>query len=135
MERIQLNLYDDPGQVEVFINLKQKDGGIYRIAALIDTGAAVSLLPSRLMDFIEYRVVNERAIKIEQAGIARQSFKAIEAYVYLSLEDATGARTQEAEVLVWFAQTRATLIGFKEVLDRAVLHIDMLNRSGWIEMD
>ena len=57
MTRIQLRVYTNPPQVEVFLNLKQPNGDDYRVAAVVDTGAQITLLPSRLMHFVEYRVV------------------------------------------------------------------------------
>lgn len=53
----------------------------------------------------------------------------------ITLEDEVGNLTPPFEILAWFADTDTRLIGFKDVLDRAVLHIDMLQRSGWLEVD
>lgn len=135
MTRIQLRIYTNPGQVEVFANLKQKDGYDYRLVAIVDTGAAVSLLPITLMNFIDHRITDSGVITLEQAGIAKQSFRATEAIVKIFLEDEIGARTPELEVHVWFANTHVTLIGFKDLLDRAVMHLDIPNQQGWIEIN
>ena len=135
MTRIQLRIYTSPPQVEVFLNLKQPDGDDYRVAAVVDTGAQITLLPSRLMNFVEYRIVDQGSVTVEQAGIARQSFSATEAIVRLFLEDTNGSRTSEIEARVWFGNTGAILLGFQDVLDQAALFVDMRSHLGWIERD
>jgi len=134
MPRIQLRVYRDPGQAEVFLNIKRKDSGYEKRAAIVDTGAQVSLLPSLLMNILAYRLSERGSFTIEQAGIATHSFGAIEAYITVFLEDMSGNRTDEFEVRVWFAGTREVLLGFDGVLDRAVLHVDMLNLTGYLEL-
>jgi hypothetical protein len=134
MTRIQLRIYRNPGQAEVFLNIKRKDSGYEKRAAIVDTGAQVSLLPSLLMDVLAYRLSERGSFTIEQAGIATQAFEAIEAYVTVFLEDMSGNRTDDFEIRVWFAGTREVLLGFDGVLDHAVLHIDMPNLIGYIEL-
>ena len=102
--------------------------------AIVDTGAQVSLLPRYLMNSVAYRISERGEVMIEQAGIAKQSFKATEAYVTVFLEDAAGNRSETMEIPVWFANTNDVLLGFAGVLDRAVLHIDMPNLAGYIEI-
>lgn len=135
MPRINLRLYVDPGRADVFVALHRTDNQLHRLAAIIDTGAEISLLPATLMAILEYRPTRRDVITVEQAGIARQAFEATEAYVTLYLEDETGARTGEFEAPVWFADTTVALIGFAGILDRAALHMDMRTRQGWIEID
>jgi hypothetical protein len=135
MSRIQLQLYVNPGAAEVFVNIRQKDGIYRRFTATVDTGAEVSLLPLVVLDDVEHRLTTRGKIIVDQAGIANQSVEADEALVTIFLEDQTGARTDEFEVRVWFADTDEVLVGFDGILDRAVLHIDMQKRDGWIEMD
>jgi hypothetical protein len=135
MPRIQLQVYLDPSSVEVFINLRQPDGNYVRVAATVDTGAAVSLLPANLLNKLDYRLGEHGVVTIEQAGIARQSFAATEAIVKLRLEDHIGTQTDEFEARIWFAETDIVLIGFDGILDRSILYIDMQDtRSGWIEI-
>jgi predicted aspartyl protease len=131
--QIQLVVYRDPGQVEVFLNIKRKDGGYFKRAALVDTGAQVTLLPKLFMDILDYRLGGNKTLIIEQAGVAKQSFEAIEAFVTLSLEDMNGNHTEDIETRVWFAETRYILLGFDGVLDRAVLHLDVPNLTGYLE--
>jgi len=133
MTRIQLRVYSGPGQAEVFVNIKRKDGGYYTETGIVDTGAQTSLLPQALAEVLEYRLSERGSFLVEQAGIAQQAFQAIEAYVSLFLEDQTGARTEEFEARVWFARARHVLIGFDNILDRAVLHLDMPNLTGYLE--
>jgi len=133
MTRIQLRVYRNPGQAEVFVNIKRKDGGYYTQAGIVDTGAQTSLLPQALADVLAYRLSERASFMVEQAGIAQQAFQAVEAYVSLFLEDQTGARTEEFEVRVWFARARSVLIGFDDILERAVLHLDMPNVTGHLE--
>lgn len=136
MARIALRLYVDPGGAEVFLNLKLKDGDYRRLTAIIDTGAAVSLLPEQLTDIVDYRLIADHSVTIEQAGIAQQSFSATEAIIALFLKDSSGNRTREMDVKVWFAKTSVVLIGFADLLERATLYIDMRDmREGWIEVD
>ena len=134
MARLQLLIYRDPGQVEVFLNIKRKDGGYDKRAAIVDTGAQVSLLPDFLMDDLELRPGERGAFTIEQAGIAKQAFQAQEAYVTVFLEDAAGQRTDDFEMRAWFADTSDPLLGFEGCLERAVLHVDMPNLTGYLEL-
>ncbi len=136
MPRIQLRMYIEPGQAEVICNILRKDQHYDRFTAVIDTGAEVSLLPIELLDQIVSRSGERGRFTVEQAGIARQTFEAVEAYVTLFFEDAIGRSTRPFEVRAWFSQTNVPLIGFADVLDRAILHIDMLDqRRGWLEID
>jgi hypothetical protein len=136
MSRIQLQIYMNPGQAEVVVNVQRTDQTYERLMAIVDTGAEISLLPKLLMDKLTYRLGTRGSFVIEQAGIAKQAFEAVEAYITIFLEDRVGNSTKPFEISVWFADTRTALIGFAGLLDRAVLHIDMLReRSGWIEID
>ncbi len=134
MPRIQLKIYRDPGQIEVFLNIRRKDGGYDKRAAIVDTGAQLSLLPSLLMNVLEYRISGRGAFSIEQAGIAKQSFDAVEAIVTVFLEDETGQRTDDFDVRVWFADTSDALLGFDGVLDRAILYVNMPDFTGYLEL-
>ena len=133
MPRIQLRVYSNPGQAEVFVNIKRKDGGYYTEVGIVDTGAQTSLLPQTLAEILDYRLGEHGSFMVEQAGIAQQQFQAIEAYVSMFLEDQTGARTEEFEARVWFARTRHVLIGFDNVLENAVLHLDMPQFTGYLD--
>jgi hypothetical protein len=90
MARVQLQIYVDPGELDVIISITRKDGGEYRMTAIVDTGAEYSLFPIRLLDQFQHRIVDTGELDVEQAGIARQAFKAIVADVDLFLEDANG---------------------------------------------
>ncbi len=136
MPRIHLRVYVEPEQAEVLCNVLRSDGTYERLAAVVDTGAAVSLMPNDLLNKVAHRLGKRGSFIVEQAGIANQSFQAVEGYVMLMLEDEYGQRTSPFEVLVWFADTKVALIGFADVLDRAILHIDMLDqRLGWLQID
>jgi hypothetical protein len=135
MTRINLQIYVSPGQAEISFALKQTDETYERFTAVIDTGAEVSLFPIKFLEGTEYRLSEKGKVKIGQAGIAQQKFDATEAFVTIILEDADGNRTQPFEVLAWFAPTRLALVGFQDILDHAVLHIDMPQRTGWLEID
>lgn len=134
MTRIQLRIYLDPERAEVFINLKRKDEGHVTVVATIDTGAQVSLLPESLLPMLDYRLTDEGEFTIEQAGIAQQTFHAVEAYIPLFLEDEFGARTEQFEAKVWFTDTVKYLVGFGGILNRAVLHLDMPNLRGYLDI-
>jgi hypothetical protein len=135
MARLQLQLYVDPGQADVFVSLvRSNQTRTYRTVGTIDTGAEVCLMPLALLDQIEHRIINNK-LEIEQAGIAGQGFSAIEAEVRLSLEDLNGNETRELKVRAWFAKTDVVLLGFRDLLEHAKLYIDMPHRDGWIEID
>jgi len=135
MARLQLQLYVDPGQADVFVSLvRSNQTRTYRTVGTIDTGAEVCLMPLELLDQIEHRIINNK-LEIEQAGIAGQGFSAIEAEVRLSLEDLNGNETRELKVRAWFAKTDVVLLGFRDLLEHARLYIDMPHRDGWIEID
>lgn len=135
MARIQLRLYVDPGEAEVFLQIKQRDGGYTYLTAIIDTGAAVSLFPIRLLPNFDHRLSGSGVVTIDQAGITQQSFQATEAFISIFLEDMQGNQTGEFEIRAWFAETDFILLGFDGILDRAILYLDMLDqREGWIEM-
>lgn len=135
MQRFDLRIYIDPSEAEIFLKVLRKDGTYERLTAIVDTGAAVSLLPNDVLELVAYRPSQRTTIVIDQAGIAKQSFQAIEGYVTVILEDHLGQVSQPFEIRTWFADTSHALIGFSDLLDRAMLHIDMPQRSGWIEID
>lgn len=135
MPRLQLQIFQQPPVARIVMNILRQDGEEYLLEAEVDTGAEVSLLPARLMEILTYRETDRSRIVIDQAGVAEQAFSATEAYVVVSLEDLDGNRTKPFEALVWFADTNVVLLGFANILDRAVLHIDMPRRTGWIELD
>lgn len=86
------------------------------------------------MDTIEHQIINN-SVEIDQAGIAQQTFNAVEANITGFLEDTTGNRTKDLTFRAWFANTDTALIGFAGVLDQAKLLIDMAEtRTGWIEI-
>jgi hypothetical protein len=135
MPRIQLRIYRDPGQAEVFLNIKKTDNEYETRAAIVDTGAEFSLLPKALMNIVGYRLTERGKFTVEQAGIAQQTFEAVEALITVFLEDTQGIRTNNFDVRVWFAETREVLLGFDGILDQAVLHLDMRNLSGYLDYD
>ncbi len=47
----------------------------------------------------------------------------------------SGRRTDDFEICVWFAATREVLLGFDGILEQAVLHVDMLNLTGYLEVE
>ena len=86
----QLNIYRVPSEIEAYLQVKKKDGGFQSLAVTIDTGAAVSVLPIYLMETLAVRQVNPDPFTILQAGIANQTFEAVEGYVTVFLEDLEG---------------------------------------------
>lgn len=134
MTRVVLRVYQNPAEAEIFINIKRKVEGFNKQTAKVDTGAAVTLLPIQLMSEVEYHLIHEQPIRIHQAGIAQQDFQAYEAKVTLFLEDTFGGETSPYEVTVWFASSREILLGVEGMLDRAILHLDMPNLTGYIDI-
>jgi len=133
--RIQLRLYTSPGEAQLFCRLRFEDGSYERLTATVDTGAAVSLFPWWLLEGAAYQLTQREEITIEQAGISSQSFAAVQAFVTIVLEDEQGNLTPPFLIPAWFADTNQPLIGFAGVLDRAVLHLDMPGKVGWLEID
>jgi predicted aspartyl protease len=133
MARIHLRVYIAPGRAEVFVKFRQPDGNPFRQVATVDTGAATSLMPIQILPKLDARIIRD-GITVQQAGIAHHVFTVTVAIVKMSLEDETGNQTSEIEAPFWFADTEQALIGFQGILDRAVLHIDMPQRDGWIEI-
>lgn len=136
MTRLQLRVYKNPGRAEIVTQFKRVNGEYETMTAVIDTGAEVSLFPETLLKIIEYRLTQRGKIKIDQAGIAQQSFDATEAIVTIQLEDMVGNRTQDIEIRAWFTDTDVALLGFEGLLDRANLQISMLAKlEGFLEID
>lgn len=133
MTTLRLQIFTNPPVARIVMNIKRKDGADYWLEAEIDTGAEISLLPARLMEVFDYRASTE--VRIDQAGIATQAFVATEASISLTLEDLDGNQTDEFKARVWFADTNVVLLGFADILDRAILHIDMPQRTGWIDIN
>ena len=123
MARVNLKLNLQPGVIESYIRFQAKAGHFEPKLGFIDTGAHVSLFPLSFLDEIEHRIIDEN-FEIEQAGIARQVFKAVEAEVTLYFEDLQGNQSPHLKVRAWFADTTKVIIGFQDILDRATLHID-----------
>lgn len=134
MARVALKLNILPGKIETFIRFKGKAGHFEPKTGFIDTGAEISLFPINILDDLEHNII-EPNIEIEQAGIAGQVFKAIEAEVTIYLEDLQGNTSPEIQVRAWFGDTDKVIIGFQDILDRAALHSDFRqSRTGWIEL-
>jgi hypothetical protein len=85
-----------------------------------------------MLDVLDHEQVED--VMLEQAGIAKQAFRAKEATIFLKLEDRNGNMSAEMSVRAWFADTTKVIIGFQDILDRATLHVDFRqSRAGWIE--
>jgi hypothetical protein len=135
MSRINLLLSIMPYEVETYVRLKETDGEFLLIAGYVDTGADKSLFPIKLLETIEHTILNSD-IEIQQAGIAQQYFKAVEAKITLYFEDLQGNVSHKMEARAWFAETDDVLIGIQDVLEHATIFIDFRQtRTGWIEFD
>ena len=58
----------------------------------------------------------------------------MEAYITVFLEDMSGNRTDNFEVRVWFAATREALLGFDGVMEHGVLHLNMPDLTGYLDL-
>jgi hypothetical protein len=135
MSRINLLLSVMPYEVETYVRLKQADGEFLLIVGYVDTGADKSLFPISFLESVEHNILNSD-IEIQQAGIAKQSFKAVEAKVTLYFEDLQGNVSHHIEARAWFAETDDVLIGIQDLLEHATLFVDYRQtRTGWIEFD
>jgi hypothetical protein len=133
MSRLALYVKPKPITPIVILNLRRRDGGFERLNAIVDTGAEVTFLPAKQMIHLAYRVSENSEVKVEQAGIANQRFNVLEAYVEAYLEDEQGNVTQPFETKIWFGTTTETLLGVEQMLDRAILHLDMPALTGYLE--
>jgi hypothetical protein len=132
--KINLILSIQPCEVEVGVSFKEIDGGFELNYGMIDTGAELSLFPKKWLNTAQHKILKEN-VSLEQAGIARQGFNAIEAEITLLLEDGQGNQSKPLIVRAWFADTTRVIIGFEGILDRAKLFLDYQeNRTGWIEI-
>jgi hypothetical protein len=133
MKRIKLRIDKRRYRAETFLTLHRIDGVDERLLVIVDTGAQTSLLPRSLLAKIDHRLSERGTFILEQAGIAHQTFEAVEAVIKLSLEDGAGGDTGEFEAPVWFSDTDRLILGFRGVLERAILHLDMPNLSGYLD--
>jgi hypothetical protein len=132
--RINLILSIQPSEVEVGVSFKGVDGGFELNYGMIDTGAELSLFPMKWLDTAEAKIIRNDVI-IDQAGIAKQGFTAVEAEITLLLEDGQGNQSKALHVRAWFAETTQVIIGFQDILDRAKLFLDYQEtRTGWIDI-
>jgi hypothetical protein len=133
MSRINLLLSIAPYEVEAYVRLKQTDGDSLLIMGYVDTGADKCLFPISFLETIEHKLLNSN-IEIQQAGIAKHNFKAVEAKITLYFEDLQGNVSHHMEARAWFAETEDILIGIQDVLEHATLFVDYRQtRTGWIE--
>jgi hypothetical protein len=134
MARLNLVLINQPYEVQVFVRFKLRDGNFDTMVAVVDTGADICLFPRRWLETAEHTIL-DKDIVLEQAGIAKQAFEAIEAEITLYCEDALGNESTPIKVRAWFADTTKVILGFRDVLDRAKLYIDYQEtRTGWIDL-
>lgn len=133
MSRLELIVYQNPGQADIFLNIKTADGTFHRVTAIVDTGAEISLLPDILLPSIAYQLTEPAGYTIDQAGITRQSFYVQEAGITVFLEDIHSNRSSEFRIVAWFGNTDKIIIGFGGILERAIFHLDMPNLSGYLE--
>lgn len=133
MPRIDLILTFQPSEIEVFVGYKRTDGIIIPHIATVDTGAELSLFPISWLKTAEHTVLRE--VILEQAGLAKQAFEAVEAEIIVRLEDLKGNISPELKVRAWFAETDKILLGFQGILDSAILYADFLqSRTGYLEL-
>ena len=133
MSRIALRIQQNPPEVEIVCNLLRRDGGHEKLVAFIDTGAEFSFFPLYLMDVVD--VYHPRDVILQQGGIGALTIEAVQATVKMAFEDSSGNVTSIREVQVWFADTEVALIGFENILDQGVLHLDMPAMEGWLQID
>jgi hypothetical protein len=131
MTRVSLVVHPDPGHAETFLRFRQKNGTRVHVKAVIDTGSHATLLPATWEHELDIR--NPRRVTLERAGVPGLEFEATEATIMVRVEDKEGNSTAPFEITIWFAGTIETLTGFDGLLNRAILHLDMPNLSGYLE--
>lgn len=133
MAHLQLRVYINPGEAEIFLKIRKPNGDDETLTAIVDTGAQRALVPNSLLEDIAYRQLGDEPFTITQAGIANQHFEAIEAEIMVHLEDTLGNISPVFPITAWFANTDTAIIGFGGILERAIFHLDMPNLSGYLE--
>jgi hypothetical protein len=135
MSRVKLRVtrFPSPHRAEAFLRLPRRDGIDERITARVDTAAHTSLLPDSLLTTITHRLTQRGKVIIEQAGMSKHTFEAVEATILVFLEDEYGGQTAQFEAPFWFADTDQYLLGVTGMLDRAILHLDMPALTGTLE--
>lgn len=134
MTRPGLILTTQPYEIQIFVRFKRTDGLFEPIIGIIDTGAEISLFPKTWLEVAEHKLFNHEIV-IEQAGIARQAFNAVEAEIALYCEDLQANQSQPMTVRAWFADTTKVIIGFNDILDHAKFYVDFQEtRTGWVEL-
>jgi hypothetical protein len=135
MIRIKLDVITVPDKfaLECFGQIKRFDGGYEPTTVKVDTGAQISTFPAYVLTYAEHVVI--RQVEIEQAGIAGQVFTATEAFITLRLEDMQGNRTQDLSIRAWFANTSVALLGWRDLLEMGILHVDAPQRHATFELN
>lgn len=78
MPRLQLQIFQYPPVARIVMNIRRQDGEDYLLEAEVDTGAQVSLLPMRLMEIFDYRLIDETQITIDRSTEKHNPVKDLE---------------------------------------------------------
>jgi len=104
--------------------------------ALIDTGAHTTIIPSSLSEQIEKEVLGDHSVK----GLVAKEECALPvkvAWVWINIVDREGNETGELKIRAYLASTDEVplIIGFKDLLEKFKLFVDVPERTGYIEKE
>ncbi|HKZ49961.1 MAG TPA: hypothetical protein VJ110_03080 [Candidatus Nanoarchaeia archaeon] len=145
--RIQLRIgkIEDPKLKEVVTNAKPtirilghiklkifKEDRIFE--ALIDTGAHISVIPKKIWEGAEAKVLGSYAIR----GIVSKKECEVPVKIgkiTLKLIDKTGYETEEKEILAYLAETNEVplILGFRDLLEDFKLVLDVKTKEAYLE--
>lgn len=116
------------------VKFKSNDGWVERRNALIDTGAHTTIIPLALSKEIKNEIIGEYLVK----GLVAKEGCAIPvkvAWIWVNIVDKEGNETGELKIRTYLASTDEVpiIIGFKDLLEKFKLFIDVSERSGYIE--
>lgn len=131
MAIIRCRIVDQPPVIEIDLAFPMLQGNLFYTHGYIDTAAEISLFPNSLLSLVEYTFV--RQITVEQAGISAQGFSAVEAITTLNLQDVYTGEMVSVHGLAWFADTHTYIVGMKDILEHAIMYMDIPQRYGYLQ--
>jgi len=116
------------------IALKTSTGFTTPRKAIMDTGAHISVLPLNIWRLLDLETIGTSKLR----GIVPKEECELEVSVGIVkciIADKNGNKTNELEVhsLLALTDNVPILIGFKDLLDRFVIHSDYQSKEAWIE--
>ncbi len=126
---------DEIIRVRCYMRFKHKDDWSNLEAAILDTGAYISLLPKHLWEFAAYKVIGEDRLRgvVPKEGCELPVNIAV---VTAVMEDMCGNVSEEIDFRAYLVNSNDVplIIGFKDLLEHFDIHLNIKNNDGHIEM-